>query len=408
MSQSSPELEPAAVGHPMGSLQESRLQRLLEISATLSSTLDLKQLLNMVIDTVTDLTGAESASILLLDESTGKLYSAASAGPPNSEDGDDVPLEGSIAGWIVRHAEPLILEDLQAGGGPYIELQRPGGQEVRNLLGVPLMTKGRVIGALEAVNRIEGSDYTAQDVALLQVLASQAAVAIENARLFQQTDLIAELMHELKTPLMALTAASEILSREDMPPKQREVLAMIQRETARLSRMAQEFLDLARLESGRLSIARDPVDVRVLVNDVVALQETQAAARDITIHTDVPDGLPSVLGDFDRLTQVLLNLTSNAIKYNREGGSIAIKATVTPDTLVIEIADSGPGISSAHLSRLFERFYRVPDGEGFTEGTGLGLPIAKRILESHGGRIEVSSTPGKGSTFYCYLPLADN
>jgi signal transduction histidine kinase len=273
------------------------------------------------------------------------------------------------------------------------------------MLGVPLVTKGEVIGVLAAINKRDGDRYGQRDVALLLMLASQAAVAIENARLFQQTDFIAELMHELKTPLMALTAASELLARDDMLDRRSELVAMIQRETTRLSKMTQDFLDLARLESGRAQLNRETVDLCKLVRDVVRLQEPQATAGEIVIAVDIPDTLPVVMGDYNRLKQVLLNLTSNAIKYNVIHGSVTIVARELGDEVVIKISDTGPGITPENLPHLFDRFYRIPDSEGFTKGTGLGLFITARILQEHGGRIEADSVLGQGSTFSCYLPV---
>ena len=170
--------------------------------------------------------------------------------------------------------------------------------------------------------------------------------------------------------------------------------------------MAQEFLDLARLESGRTNFVEEPVDLASVVSETVRLQESQAKARDIDIRTIIPADLPLVLGDSGRLKQVLVNLTSNAIKYNMEYGLVTIELKALNGGVAIEVSDNGPGIPEDNLSHLFERFYRVPDAEGFTEGTGLGLTITQRIIEEHGGRIEVKSVLGEGSTFCCYLPAA--
>ena len=384
-------------------ISSTHLQRLLEISTTLSSMLDIKQLLDMVIDTTTELTNTEFASILLVDRRTGKLHFAAATGTGLLR--RQVPLEGSAAGWIVSNGQPLILEDVERDAVHYGEVHDAMIDVTRDMLGVPLATKGRVIGVLEAINKRDDERYSKQDVVLLKALASQAAVAIENARLFLQTDLIAEFMHELKTPLTSLTAATEILGRESLSDKQREILDMIQNETSRLSKMTQDFLDLARLESGRTHIARVPIDVAVLVRDVIRLQESQADARHINIRVNIPDYMLTISGDYNRLKQVLLNLTSNAIKYNVDYGNVTVDVRALGQEVSISISDTGPGIAQENIPRLFERFYRVPDSEGYSQGTGLGLSIASRIIQEHGGRIEVTSEVGKGSTFCCYLPM---
>lgn len=387
-------------------IRPSQLQRLLEISTMLSSTLDLKQLLRLVIEVATELTDTEVASILLLDQTTGELQFAAATGAHTPE-GVVVPAEGSIAGWIVRNGQPLILDDVKADGRHYAGVDTTTQFTTRTMLGVPLDTKGRVIGALEAINKRNNAAYTEQDVTLLQALASQAAVAIENARLFQQSDLIAEIMHELKTPLMAMTAASELLTREELPSDKREdLLKMMGRETARLSKMAQDFVSLARLESGRMHIAREPFELPELIWDVVRIQQPPAAVRNITIAAHIPDDCPVLVGDSNCIKQVLINLVSNAVKYNIDEGCVTIEVdTNAMDEVVIAVSDTGRGIAPENVSRLFERFYRVPDSEGFSEGTGLGLSIAKKLLEEHNGRIEAVSELGQGTTFRCFLPL---
>lgn len=396
------------VPQQLEAIQRSRLQRLLEISTTISSTLDMKQLMDLVLDAVTDLTDCEAASILFVNKGSGQLHFAAASDRINLDDKIAVPIESSIAGWVIRHEKPLVLDDVREDGRHFAEIDKLTGFATRSVAAVPLSAKRGVIGALEAVNKAGSGHFEDQDLAMLQALAAQAAVSIENARLFQQTDLIAEFMHELKTPLMAITAAGEILTRDrkELSTKQQELLEMVERETAHLSRMAQEFLELARLESGRTHMAHETVDLPSLLTDTVQQQKPQAANRNISIKTVIPADLPTIQGDSNRLKQVFVNLTNNAIKYSDDNGQVLIELKALNGEVAIEVADTGPGILPENLPHLFERFYRVPDAEGFTEGTGLGLTIAQRIVEEHGGRIEVESEIGKGSLFRCYLPVA--
>lgn len=392
----------------LDTIQRSRLERLVEISISISSTLDVKYLLELVSQAITDLTGCEASSILLLEKNNGHLFLAAASGPDPRGKNAIVPIEDSIAGWVVREQKPLVVDDVGGDERHFSDIDHLTGFEIRNLAAVPLIGRREAIGALEAFNKHGVEQFDDEDLAILQALAAQASVSIENALLFQQTDLIAEFMHELKTPLMALTAASEILTRGDnnLSTKQVELLEMVEHETAHLSQMAQEFLDLARLESGRTQFVQEPVDLPSLVSDTVRLQESQAKARNIEIRTIIPADLPQVKGDSIRLKQVLVNLTNNAIKYNLDYGLVTIELKALNGGVSIEVSDNGPGIPVDNLLHLFERFYRVPDAEGFTEGTGLGLTIAQRIVEEHGGKIEVESVLGEGSTFCCYLPAA--
>lgn len=387
------------------------LTRLLEVSTRLSSTLHLDELLNLVMRVATDLTNTQVGSILLVDETTGQLHFAASTRGAVPED-IIVPLDNSIAGWVVRHGRSLILDDVQSDNRFYATVDKDLQFVTQSMLAVPLITNNKTIGALEVINKVDNSTYTPQDVALMEALASQSAVAIMNARLFSQSDLLAEIMHELKTPLMAIRSASELMSRPNFPQeKHAELVNMIRREAVRLSNMTKDFLDFARLESGRVRLKNDVVDLMILILDVVRIAESQAAARHITITAQLPDDLPradrkpSLQGDSDRLKQVLLNFVSNAIKYNVENGRITITAQRSGSEIAVAIADTGHGIAAEDMEHLFERFYRVPKSEGTAEGSGMGLAIAKKIVEQHGGRIEVASVVGEGTTFTIVLPL---
>ena len=240
-------------------------------------------------------------------------------------------------------------------------------------------------------------------------LAGQEAVAIENVRLFQQSDFISEMVHELRTPLMALVALSELLSRPELPAAKREEFAQtIQREARRLTHMTSSFLELSRLESGRVRLKQEPTLLPELIRDTVRVQEPQAAERGITITVDLPETLPTLMGDPDRIKQVILNLVSNAIKYNRPEGTITISAALKRDMIEVSVRDTGKGIPADAVEKLFKRFYRGPDTEGYTTGTGLGLSITQRIVQQHGGKIWLESTLGEGSSFYFTLPLQAN
>lgn len=403
-------------GHEFGgqavaeALGPARLQRLLEISTRLSSTLRLSELLNLVMDVSTELTNTEAASILLVDRTSGQLHFVASTSgsvPENTA----VPLDGSIAGWVVRHGRSLIIDDVGQDDRHYASVDEELSFSTRSMLAAPLVTPKGVIGALEVLNKRDGRHYTSQDVALMEALASQSAVAIVNAHLFNQSDLLAEVMHEIKTPLMAISSAAELLSRPEVPVERHgQLIAMIKRESQRLSKMTRDFLDFARLESGRARLEMVPVAVAEVVQEVEHISQSQAAEREISIEIHCAADLPTessaqvVLADRDRLKQVLLNLVSNATKYNKDNGRITITAQLAQQEVHIGVADTGPGISAQDIEHLFERFYRIPGSER-REGSGLGLSVAQKIVEEHHGRIEVTSTLGEGTTFMVCLPV---
>lgn len=393
------------------SLPPESLQRLLEISARLSSTLHLENLLALVMEVATELTNTETASILLVEHKNQQLRFAASTGETLSPH-IAIPLDSSIAGWVVRHGRSLVISDVQSDTRFFSGVDEEIAFQTRDMLAVPLITTKEVIGCLEVINKKGGVAYTEQDIALMEALASQSAVAILNAHLFHQSDLLAEIMHELKTPLMAIHTASELLCRPDFPAeKQASVIEMIRRESARLSQMTKAFVDFARLESGRMQFARRPIDVRVLLEEVLALTQAAAAARQVTLRSEIdpdippPGASPCLVGDVDRLKQILLNLVSNGVKYNRENGRLTIHARCQENQLLLSVADTGHGIAPDDLPHLFERFYRIPGQDGQIEGSGLGLAISKKLVEEHGGQIAVRSQVGSGTEFTVQLPL---
>ena len=393
-------------------LERDRFSSLLDISAILSSTLNLPRLLDIILDSTVKLTNTAASSILLIDRQTGNLYFEATSNIPRARmERIEVPLKGSLAGWVAQHGKPRVIQQVKNEEQFTVpaQIDMVTTLSTDSLLAVPLTIKGEVIGVLEVMNKKEHQLFTHEDIETLLALAGQAAVAIENVRLFQQSDFISEMVHELRTPLMALVALSELLSRPDLPAAKREEFAQtIQREARRLTHMTSSFLELSRLESGRVRLKQEPTLLPELIRDTVRVQEPQAAERGITITVDLPETLPTLMGDPDRIKQVILNLVSNAIKYNRPEGTITISAALKRDMIEVSVRDTGKGIPADAVENLFKRFYRVPDTEGYTTGTGLGLSITQRIVQQHGGKIWLQSTLGEGSSFYFTLPLQAN
>ncbi|MEW6568706.1 MAG: HAMP domain-containing sensor histidine kinase [Chloroflexota bacterium] len=384
-----------------------RYARLLEVTSDLASTLDLDVLLQHIVQAAQELTESEAASLLLYDPHTKLLYFEAASNIEGVGQGHHaVPVESSVAGWVFSHRRPLLIEDALNDPRLFREVDILTRFETRSVLGVPLHTKDKTLGVIEAVNKRSGM-FEEEDIRLLETLAAQAAIALENSRLFKQSDLIAEMVHELRTPLTALSAASHLLQRPNLPDEQRLILGRtVHDEVERLNGMATDFLEFARLESGRTRLVREPVELAGLVLETLEVIRPQADAEGVQLEIDVDRSLTPVQGDRNRLKQLLLNLLTNAIKYNRPGGSIRIRLAREGDEFVLAVSDSGRGIPPESLAHVFERFFRVPDQEGRIGGTGLGLAIAKRIAESHRGTIEVKSELNMGSTFTVRLPAS--
>lgn len=382
-----------------------RYERLLEVTRTLTSTLELPVLLRTIVAAAAELTDTEAASILLFDANSGQLrFEATSNAESVLMESIMVPLDGSIAGSIFTTRKPLIIADAPADPRHFRQVDTQTSFFTKSILGVPLLSKDKPIGVLQALNKKGDRDFDDSDLETLETLGAQAAIAIVNARLFQQSDLIAEMVHELRTPLAALMATSHLLGRSDLPAEQRaEFTGTISDETNRLSRMTTEFLDLAKLESGRARFERQRFDIGELGHECAGIVAPQADEKKVAIQERL-QGLPSVLADRGKMKQVLLNLLTNAIKYNREGGSIFLTGEPADGGVRVSVRDTGRGIPPESLPRIFEKFYRVPDSEGMSQGTGLGLTIAKRIVESHGGKMAVESVQNEGTTFSFTIP----
>jgi signal transduction histidine kinase len=392
----------------MAEIKTERLggyRRLIEIARDLASTLDLDVLLERIVQAAAEVSGSEAASILLFDDVTQQLYFqvATNLDEPTMR-GLIVPLEGSLAGWIVTNRKPIRIANAQKDPRLFANVDRITGHPTHSLLGVPLVTKNKIVGVLEALNKEEGK-FSDGDESLLSVLGAQAAVAIENARLFQQSDLIAEFVHELRTPLASLSTATYLLLRPEISREQQDQITRnIHAETLRLNALTSSFLDLARLESGRVQFHKTSFNVVDLLYECKDVMNAKAEEENIRVQIEAPEKMPVLEADRDKIKQIVLNLLSNAIKYNRPNGSIILRCEHNLDEILIIVQDTGIGIPEDALPHLFEKFYRVRENETKAAGTGLGLSICKQIVRGHGGRMDVKSKVGVGTAFTVRLP----
>jgi signal transduction histidine kinase len=279
------------------------------------------------------------------------------------------------------------------------------------------------MGAL-TVWRKEAGSFSPEVVNLLQTFATQSALAIQNARLFREIEkkghqlelaskyksqFLASMSHELRTPMNAVLGYTRMLLMNvygELPEKVRDVHQRIDKSGRHLLGLINDVLDFSKIEAGQLALAINPYSVKDVIQAVVASTQSLAAEKNLALKIAVPADLPAVSGDERRISQVLLNLVGNAIKFT-DAGEVSIDAAATDGALEVSVSDTGPGISAADQENIFEEFRQA---EGSTSaqrkgGTGLGLAIAKRIVELHGGKIWVESEVGKGSKFTFTLPI---
>jgi signal transduction histidine kinase len=287
----------------------------------------------------------------------------------------------------------------------------------RSVIAVPLLSHGNLLGAMAFVSTTPSRVYGPADVRLAEALAQRAALAIENAELYRKAsqairardDVLGVVVHDLRNPLGTILMLASHLGRRppELDPLARNTADAIERAAARMNRLIQDLLDVTSMEAGHLRLARSRVNAAQLVSDSVESQKALAAAASLELRLDLPENLGDkdageVWADRDRLLQVFENLISNAVKFTDPGGPIVVSATPQNDAILFSVTDSGAGIAAEDLPRVFDRFWQAQ--RPGHHGAGLGLPIVKGIVESHGGHVHVDSTPGRGSTFSFTIP----
>jgi len=292
----------------------------------------------------------------------------------------------------------------------------------RALLIVPIVRDGRTVGNI-ATGRRDVGPFTSQQVLLLKTFAGQAAIAIENVRLFKEleganrelstasqhkSEFLANMSHELRTPLNAIIGFSEVLSERmfgELNEKQDEYLKDIYASGTHLLSLINDILDLSKIEAGRMELELSDFHLPTALDSALTLVRERAGRRSIALHTEIDNRLGQIQADERKVRQVVLNLLSNAIKFTPEGGRIEVAATPRDGTVEISVRDTGVGIAPEDQEAVFEEFRQVGKADKKVEGTGLGLTLCRKFVELHGGRIWVKSEPGAGSTFTFTLPV---
>ncbi len=397
----------------------------------LSSTLDLQRVFELILSELQQVVPYDSATVQQLKGQSLEIIGG--RGFPNLEEllglefdlaaGDNPNLE------VVETGGTLILDDAPK---VYAEFKRePHAQAgIRSWLGVPLVFGDQLIGMV-ALDKKEPGFYTPEHARLAQAFAAQAAIALKNAQLFAQEEqraqelaraleqqqeldylkdqFIQNVSHELRTPLALIMGYAELLNQGDLgqlQAEQQEPVAVIARRARMLRKLVGDLTAI--LETETQKAERKPVDLIDLVNNLLADFQVAADRAGLTLTAQIPDELPSVLGDATHLHRVLDNLLGNAFKFTPRGGRVDVHLAQQGDDLVLQVADTGIGIPSEQLDRIFERFYQVDGGMSRRYGgAGLGLALVKEIIEAHGGTVRAKS-PGladQGSTFTVTLPM---
>ena len=400
------------------------LRALGEVSQAVNSTLDLETVLTTIVAKAVQLSGTEAGAIYTFDEKTEKFELSSTSGMDAALIAAirerDIRIGTPGIGQAAANRAPVQIPDVRNEPSELLDVVVRAG--FRALLCIPLLGANRIVGALVVRRRTPG-EFPQSTVDLLETFADQSVLAIQNARLFREIEekgrqlqeasrhksqFLANMSHELRTPLNAILGYTELILDSiygEPTDKMRTVLERLESNGRHLLGLINDVLDLSKIEAGQPALSLDDYSLSDVVHGVVSAVEPLAAEKRLAFKAEVSSDLPTGHGDGRRLSQVLLNLVGNAIKFT-DKGEVAIRAGAANGAFTVAVCDTGPGIAVADQAKIFEEFQQADSSITRKKGgTGLGLSIAKRIIEMHGGRLWVESEPGKGSTFYFTLPM---
>lgn len=393
--------------------------RLLEVCKNSTAALDFEPLLTVFIDTAAEVTASEWAQVLIYD--TEKSVFRMKAAPfylREEMEKAEIPLKDSLAGRALVTLTPAVYHSAQK-----LELADTvweKQQKAASVLAVPIVYCGEALGVLEAFNKAYGADYNEQDVFALEVLAAQAAEALRNQELIEKndqamqkmleldslkSDFIAIASHELRTPLGLIMGHASFIN-ETANEVQKADVEVISRSAARMKDIIDDFGDMDTITNGMKILKRERVLFDAMVPELVELFQPMARERKVRLTHEIKGTNLSVEGDTKKLELVLRNLIKNGLNYTNPGGVVKVTAEAVPGYIKVSVIDSGIGIPTGELKKIFNRFYQVE--KHLTRkhaGMGIGLSSAKEMAEMHGGKILVDSIEDKGSRFTVLIPL---
>jgi signal transduction histidine kinase len=402
--------------------QTKLLSRLLEVTRNLSTTVDLETYLQSILSAATELTESETASLMEYDEASKQLrFKYVPWFHREAIGSAKIPLNASIAGWIFLHVKPLVIDDVRNDPRHYKKIDELANFTTRSLLGVPLILHGRPMGVFEIFNKAGGAHYTEEDVFIVETLASLVTAALqtdlhENVAASSQdeshnlerlkNEFIAITSHELRTPLGLILGHATFL-RELIGSEYHEQVDVIIRSATKLKDIIESLSSVDNYQTGGASLRSRKVSITRIIEDVSASFRGMAAQEGVSLKMDI-DRNQELLIDADgsKIAIVLSSLVKNALTFTNEGGHVIIRGGLDTGCIKVSVQDDGVGIPAKDLPHIFERFYQVESHLTRRHGgMGLGLSVAKVMIEIHGGRIWAESTEGKGSTFTFLLPL---
>lgn len=448
--------EQAAVAIENSRLLEETSERLrihrelTRTAVSISSGLELDKILTEVVRSAAEVLKADAAMFALVDEERGIITFPHAWSLPDDLKTLDTRSGRGLADAVIRSGKPHIVNDYPSHPDRRPEFVAAG---VAAVASVPLMIAERCIGAIGVMDLGSGQKFISDDIDVLSIISQQAAVAVENARLYDKlsrftqtlearveertealshmyedsekksaelreanirlreldrlkSEFLANMSHELRTPLNSIIGFSKLIIDGldgDINEEQKQDLEIVYNNSMELLHLIDDLLDLAKIEAGRASIVMREEDPAELVLDVMMSLRSAAEAKGLTISSDCPEDVHPIIMDRGKTRQILMNLAGNAVKFT-EKGSVGVHLTQGPEETVFKVTDSGPGLTAGQAEMVFDRFHQVDGDKAETQGVGLGLTLSKRFAEMQGGSLRVDSEYGRGSTFSFSIP----
>ncbi len=423
--------------------QLEELESVTEIGRAVVSSFDSSQILTLIMEEVTTRLDTEAAALLLLDPVRQELEFVAVAGPRSASlKGVRLQMGQGVVGWVAQHDHPLLVPDVTRDERFDADLDKQTATVSHSILCVPLRARDQLIGVVEVINKKRGQ-FSSADQRLLEALATFAAIAIENARLYEEANRQMQQMtlyardlsvayrreqqqrksldrlrysflnvvgHELKTPLTVILQGLEAIHNPQRGPlnaEQTEIVEMLERQSSYLNRLIDGLVTFATFSARQGTMRFKETPFEAVLDDALALSQFKAARKNITLTDQRQAPLPTLSLDKERVSEAIAHLIDNAIKFSPQGSPVVVQTGIEEDKLAVRVVDRGCGIPADQLDSIWDSFAQMSTTmERGLEGLGLGLAIARYIIEAHNGTIAVESEVGKGSTFTIRLPCS--
>jgi len=376
--------------------------------------IELDDCLNTSMEKVTDLLGVERGSLMLLDKENQELSIRVARGLSEEVVKNVKTRIGEgVSGWVVKNKEPLLIKDI----GKDKRFSKRGGEYHNDsLLSVPLMARNEVFGVINVNNKSTREVFKKKDLKALNEITPHISNVIDKAMKYDEAkrlskiklDFVSTISHELRSPLTSVREAINLLldkTAGNVNPDQEKFLSISKNNVDRVLHLVNELLDISKLEAGKVDMKRNFQDICGVVRQVFETLKIDAGRKNIKLNLRMPDAKLNMWFDADQITRVLINLAGNAVKFTQDNGMVNVMLEDLGKFVQASVIDNGLGIAEEDLGKVFDKFYTVVKRkQSGVKGTGLGLPIAKEIVELHKGRIWVDSQPGRGARFSFTLP----